>query len=90
MTNFSKSDLARTVSETCGVSKSQADEILTAAFAVIREEATAGKTVAIPGFGRFSEKIRAAREGRNPRTGETVQIAEKRALSFKASKSKAA
>lgn len=89
MTNFSKSDLIRAVAATCGVSKSQADEILTAAFTVIQEEATAGKTVAIHGFGRFSEKIRPAREGRNPRTGEPVQIDEKRALTFKPTKSKA-
>lgn len=90
MTNYSKTDLAQAVAATCGVSKKQADEILTATLAVIREETRSGKTVNLPGFGKFAEKLRPAREGRNPRTGETVQIAESRTLSFKASKAKAA
>lgn len=63
MTNFSKSDLARAVAVACTVSKSQAEEILTATFAVIREETAGGKVVNIPGFGKFVEKVREAAHG---------------------------
>ncbi len=90
MTNFSKSDLARAVAVACTVSKSQAEEILTATFAVIREETAGGKVVNIPGFGKFVEKVRKPRTGRNMLTGEPIEIGERRALSFKPSKAKAA
>lgn len=91
MSNYSKTDLVKAVAATCAVSQKQADEILTAALQVIREETRAGKAVNLPGFGKFSEKVRPSRVGRNPSTGEAIQIAESRALSFKPSKaSKAA
>ncbi|MFB2531010.1 HU family DNA-binding protein [Paracoccus sp. p3-h83] len=89
MTNYSKSDLVQAVAASCGVSKKQVDEILTTALTVIREETRSGKAVNLPGFGKFAEKLRPARDGRNPHTGETIQIAESRTLSFKASKAKA-
>ncbi|PZO64584.1 MAG: HU family DNA-binding protein [Paracoccus denitrificans] len=86
--NYNKSDLVSAVAHSTGVSKKQVDEILTATLDVIGEETRAGKSVNLLGFGRFSEKLRAARNARNPRTGETVAVPESRALIFKASKSR--
>ena len=47
------------------------------------EELKKGNKISIVGFGTFAVSERAAREGRNPRTGETVQIAARRAVTFK-------
>lgn len=90
MINYSKTELVRAVAESCAVSKSQVEEILTVTFAVIREETAGGKVVNIPGFGKFVEKVRKPRTGRNMLTGEPIEIGERRALSFKPSKAKAA
>ena len=51
--NVNKSDLAATVAEATGVSKSKADEILTRAFAEITSEVEAGNAVSLAGFGKF-------------------------------------
>lgn len=87
MANFSKSDLIAAVADTTGRARKDVDDILSAVLSVIREEADSGKIVAIHGFGRFAMKERAARTGRNPATGETIQIAASRTLTFKPSKS---
>ena len=91
MANFSKTDLIaafRADLET-PISKSEAEEITDAIFKIIKQQAEAGNTVNIPGFGRFSVKERPAREGRNPRTGDIVQIDARRRLAFRPSKSSA-
>lgn len=62
--------------------------MLDAATAIIREETEQGKTVSLPGFGKFSLKTRAARTGRNPATGESIQIAASSTLSFRPTKAK--
>lgn len=87
MANFTKSDLIASVADTTGHPRKDVDDILTAALSAIRAEADSGKTVALHGFGRFSVKERPARAGRNPATGEAIQIAASRALAFKPSKS---
>lgn len=87
MANFTKSDLIAAVADTTGRARKDVEEVLTAALSVIREEADSGKTVALHGFGRFLAKERPARAGRNPATGEAIQIAASRTLSFKPSKS---
>ena len=57
-----------------------------AIFATISNALSSGNRVEIRGFGAFSVKEKAARTGRNPRTGEPVQIAAKNAIHFKAGK----
>jgi len=59
---------------------------VTSVFASIVEAAKRGDDIAINGFGRFSLKERPAREGRNPRTGETLNIPASKSLGFKMSK----
>lgn len=58
-----------------GVSTAQASAAVGATLAVIAEALARGESVALPGFGTFEVRSRAAREGRNPRTGETLAIA---------------
>jgi DNA-binding protein HU-beta len=79
-------ELADALAEAHDISKAKAKEIVTSVFASIIEAAKAGDEVAISGFGRFSVKERAAREGRNPRTGETLKIPASKSLGFKMSK----
>ena len=68
------------------LTKAQARSAVNAVFEVIRDALANGDTVSITGFGRFSTKSRAARTGRNPRTGESVAIAASKVPSFKAGK----
>ncbi|MGL5962776.1 MAG: HU family DNA-binding protein [Fusobacteriaceae bacterium] len=53
---------------------------------VIKDELTKGESVEIFGFGKFEVVTKAAREGRNPKTGETISIEAKKVVKFKASK----
>lgn len=66
--------------------KSEITALLKAAFVSIADIADAGETVRIHNFGTFVNKTRAARAGRNPATGEAIQIAESTTLHFKATK----
>lgn len=86
--NLPKGDLVTFVAAEANVTKAQAQAVLDALGPVIRTNAANGHTIALPGLGRFSEKVRAARTGRNPRTGEAVEIAASSALTFKAAKPK--
>ncbi len=72
--------------ETISVSKAQLKTILQAAFADLKEITDAGNSVRIHNFGTFAVKTRAARQGRNPQTGEAIQIAESVTLGFKPTK----
>lgn len=83
-----KQDLARRIADVTGVSGKAAAAAIDALTAEITAATQDGKTVTIPGFGRFKLKTRAARQGRNPRTGEAVEVPESRALTFKAAKPK--
>lgn len=86
MTNFSKADLAAAVSGRIGLSKAATAEAIDAIMLEIKIQAYNGKKVNIPGFGKFEIKQRAARTGRNPKTGEAVEIAASSTLGFRPSK----
>ena len=79
-----KVELVEAVAEAAGLTKADATRAIDATFATITEALVKGDKVPLVGFGTFSVSKRAAREGRNPRTGETVTIAAKNAVSFKA------
>jgi DNA-binding protein HU-beta len=81
---MTKHELAKRVATDVGVTAGQAASVVDAAFAAIAAELAAGRDVAIAGFGKFSVTERAAREGRNPATGATIQIAASRAAKFSA------
>ena len=62
------------------------DKVVKAIFEAIKNEVASGNKVDIAGFGSFQIADRAARTARNPKTGETIQVAAKKAVKFKVSK----
>jgi DNA-binding protein HU-beta len=72
---MNKGELIDAVAAKAEVSKKDADLIVTAAVEVIMETVASGDKVTLVGFGSFEPRDRAAREGRNPKTGETLKIA---------------
>lgn len=83
---MTKSEFIKEVAGITGATQKQAAEILEAARTAITEALCNGEDVAIPGFGTFTVKERAAREGRNPSTGETVMLEARKAPAFKPGK----
>lgn len=83
---MNKSELIAAVAEKAGVAKSVADNAVNAMIDAVADALKAGDKVAIAGFGNFEVKERAAREGRNPATGEAITIAASKTVAFKASK----
>lgn len=71
---MNKSELVDTIATTASVTKKDADAILTATTDAIMEAVAKGEKVVLVGFGTFMAKDRQAREGRNPSTGEPIQI----------------
>ncbi len=81
-----KQDLANIVLDIVGGTKTQSEEVIKALFDAMAAEMARGGTVDVAGFGKFEGAMRDARTARNPRTGETVQVAAKRVPKFKAGK----
>ena len=81
---MTKNELAEQVAGSTGLAASQARGALEAAIEVISAELAKGGAVALAGFGKFSVSHRAARQGRNPSTGATIQIAASKAAKFSA------
>ena len=84
---MNKAELIDAVASRANISKSDAGSAVDAVFNSIQGALSRGDSVSLIGFGTFSVTDRAARTGRNPRTGETIQIAASRAAKFKAGKS---
>jgi DNA-binding protein HU-beta len=80
-----KAELIDRVAGTVGVEKNKAEGVLDAFFSTITTSVKRGDKVAWPGFGSFSMSHRAARTGRNPRTGQPVAIKASKAMKFTAS-----
>lgn len=83
---MNKGELIDAVAEKAEVTKKQADTIVTAAIDAIMEAVASGDKVTLVGFGSFEPRERAAREGRNPRTGETMTIPAGKVPAFAAGK----
>ncbi len=83
---MNKGDLIEAVADKAGITKSQATDAVSAVFGSIESTLKGGGKAAFVGFGTFSTSDRAARDGRNPRTGETIKIAAKTLVKFKAGK----
>jgi len=79
---MNNSDLAEQVAGTEGLTKADARKLVDGLFEAIVTAAANGDEVSISGFGKFKIKESAAREGRNPSTGETIQIAASKKLGF--------
>ena len=89
---MNKTEMAKKLAGKVDLSQAKASEIIDAIFdttpgsGIIAVELDAGREVSIAGFGKFDTKRRSARQGRNPATGATIQIAAKTYPVFKPSK----
>ena len=83
---MNKNELVEAVAERTGLARSDAAQAVEAVLAAVTHALKAGDQVALSGFGTFVAKARAARTGRNPRTGEAIAIPASRAPAFKAGK----
>jgi len=83
---MNKSELIDAIAADADISKADAGRALDALTANISNALKKGDTVSLIGFGTFSVKERAARTGRNPATGETINIKASKSPSFKAGK----
>lgn len=83
---MNKAALVEVVNEVLGTTKVQAEEVVETILSSIIKTLQKGDEVAIAGLGKFSVKLRAAREARNPKTGETVKVKAKNVPKFTAAK----
>ena len=84
---MTKDEMVGHMAESAGITKEAGKKALEAFISGITKTLSKGGTVALVGFGTFSVTKRAARAGRNPKTGETIQIAASNGVKFKVGKS---
>jgi DNA-binding protein HU-beta len=84
---MNKSELVNAIAESADISKAKAGLAVDAITSAITKTLADGNQVTLVGFGTFSVRERAARKGRNPRSGEEIQIAAAKLPAFKAGKS---
>jgi len=81
---MTKSEIAGKVAQDTGIGVGQASDVVDAIFGAIAVTLAGGDEVAVSGFGKFGVTHRAARSGRNPANGETIQIAASNNAKFSA------
>lgn len=82
---LTKAHMADLLFEHIGLNKREAKDMVEAFFEIVHTELVAGRDVKISGFGHFGVQRKGARPGRNPRTGEAVQIEARQVVTFRAS-----
>ena len=83
---MNKQELIDAVADEAGVEKSSAAETIDAVLATVSKTVAAGESVQLIGLGTFATGARAARSGRNPKTGETIEIPAAKTVKFTAGK----
>jgi DNA-binding protein HU-beta len=83
---MNRGEFVAAISDQSGLTKADADRALEAMFKVVKKTLKSGDTVSLVGFGTFVVRKRAARTGRNPRTGDTIKIKASKVPAFKAGK----
>ncbi len=83
---MTKKELADVIHKKIGLSKRESSEIVEFFFSLAKEKLSSGEGIKMPRFGSFRIQERKERKGRNPATGETIQIARRRAVVFKPSR----
>ena len=81
---MTKQTLIEAMAAKSGLTKADSSRALEAFMSTVAETLKKGDKISLTGFGTFQTTKRAAREGRNPRTGEVVKIAARKSVSFKA------
>lgn len=84
-TALTKADLVEAIYEKIGFSKKEAQDLVELVFKIIKDTLSQGEKVKISGFGNFVLRDKNSRTGRNPQTGEAIQISKRRVLTFKPS-----
>jgi integration host factor subunit alpha len=82
---MTKADIVETIYERVGFSKKESAELVETVFDVIKDALVNGEKVKFSGFGNFIVREKNARKGRNPQTGEEIQLEARRVLTFKPS-----
>ncbi len=82
---MTKADIVEMIYERVGFSKKESAELVETVFEVIKEALVEGEKVKFSGFGNFIVREKNARKGRNPQTGEEIQLAARRVLTFRPS-----
>lgn len=83
---MNKQELIKKIAESSNLKKTEAADSLDTMITSITNTLVAGDTVSIPGFGSFTTSVREARMGRNPKTGEQIQIPKKIVAKFRPGK----
>lgn len=83
--SLTKADIVERVYKEAGFSKKEAADLVDLVFKVIKDTLSRGEKVKISGFGNFSIRDKATRIGRNPQTGDAMEISARRVLTFKPS-----
>ncbi|MFZ5759111.1 MAG: integration host factor subunit alpha [Thermodesulfobacteriota bacterium] len=84
--NLTRKELARIINEKLGISQRSAAELVDQVFSTLKESLLKEEPVKLVQFGTFTVRKKSPRMGRNPRTGETMEITRRSMVSFKASK----
>jgi len=82
---MTKVDIVSSVYEKVGFSKKEAVRVVETLFDIVKEALERGEKVKISGFGNFSVRSKRARRGRNPQTGDDIEISSRKILTFKPS-----
>ena len=82
---MTKIDIIKNVNEKLGFSKKDATSIVESVFEIIKDSLANGEKIKISGFGNFVVKEKNSRRGRNPQSGEEIEISSRKVLNFKAS-----
>ena len=83
---MNKSDFVAAVADTAELSKADAGRAVDAVIDTVKQALKKGETITLVGFGTFSVRKRAARQGRNPQTGDAIKIKASKNPAFKAGK----
>ena len=81
---MTKAEMIKALAEKTGMTKADSERAFNGVFEVVKEELEKGNKVAVAGFGTFRVSERAARMGKNPRTGEAIKIPASKSVAFKA------
>jgi len=84
--NTTRKDLARAINEKMGFSQRSAEEIIDTVFSTMKAALLSGESIKLVHFGTLAVRKKSPRKGRNPRTGETMEISSRSMVTFKPSK----
>lgn len=82
---MTKADIADAIFEKVGLSKKEAQDIIEIIFDTLKQTFKEGESVKVSGFGTFHVRKKSARRGRNPKTGQDLEISARKVITFRTS-----